>query len=162
MFLRFGSDELNNHSIHFDWHLASDYALLTITISIIKEHIQTKKCTIVKNSEKEKIFINKVIKAIKDINTSDLSDIVSLKNIVCSFICSLERIWEKNSKIINITEHSKSWWNVNCSRDLEKYRLSKHIENWKQFKKWSSVLNVPSLTLRFRKSLTRNRVHGNS
>jgi len=29
-------------------------------------------------------------------------------------------------------------------------------------KKWSSVLNIPSLTSRFRKSPTRNRVYGNS
>jgi len=118
---------------------------------------------IVKNSEEEKIFINKVIKIIKDIDMSDLSNVVSLKNVVCSFTYSLERIWKKNSKIVNITKYSKSWWNVNYSRDLEKYRSSKHIEDWKQFiKKWSSALNIPSLTSRFRKSLTRNGVHGNS
>ena len=135
MFLRFRSDELNNHSIHPDWCLASDHAPLTITILITKEHIQTKKCMIVKNSEEEKIFINKVIKITKDIDMSDLSNVVSLENVVCSFTYSLERIWEKNSKTINITKYSKSWWNVNYSRDLEKYRSSKHIENWKQFKK---------------------------
>ena len=131
MFLRFRSDKLDNHSIHPDWCFALDYTLLTITIPIIEEHIQTKKCMIVKNSKEEKIFINKVIKAIKDINTSDLSNIVSLKNIVCSFTCFLERIWEKNTKIINITKYSKTWWDTNYSRNLKKYRSSKHIENWK-------------------------------
>ena len=131
MFLIFRSDKLDNHSIHPDWCFALDYTLLTITIPIIEEHIQTKKCMIVKNSKEEKIFINKVIKAIKDINTSDLSNIVSLKNIVCSFTCFLERIWEKNTKIINITKYSKTWWDTNYSRNLKKYRSSKHIENWK-------------------------------
>jgi len=72
--------------------LVSDHALLTITILIIKEHIQMKKHMIIKNSKEEKIFVNEVIKAIKDINTSDLFNVISLENIVCSFTCSLERI----------------------------------------------------------------------
>ena len=66
---------------------------------------------------------------------SDLSNVVSFKNVVCSFTHSLERIQKKNSKIVNIIQYSKSWWDVNYSRDLEKYRSSKHIEDWKQFKK---------------------------
>ena len=90
---------------------------------------------IVKDSKEEKIFVNKVIKAIKDIVMSDLSNVISPENIVCSFTCSLKEIWRKNSKIISITKHSKSWWNTNCNRDLEKYRSFKCIKNWKQFKK---------------------------
>jgi len=39
MFLCFGLDELDNHSIHLDWRLASDYTSLTITIPIIEEYI---------------------------------------------------------------------------------------------------------------------------
>jgi len=39
MFLYFGSDELDHHVIYSDWRLTSDYAPLTITISIVEEHI---------------------------------------------------------------------------------------------------------------------------
>ena len=111
-----------------------DHAPLIITIPIVKKHIQTKKYTIVKDSKKEKTFIKKVIKAIKDINTSNLLDTISLKSTVCSFTQSLDIIWEINLKIINITKHSKGWWDAKYSKNLEKYRVSKSIENWKQFK----------------------------
>ena len=135
MFLCFESDELDNYSIHLDWRLASDHAPLMITISIIEEHIQTKKQTIVKDSKKERIFVKELIEAIKDIDTNDLSNVDCFNKVILDFVSLMERIWIKNSKIINITKHSKSWWNVNCSRDLEKYRLTKHIKDWKQFKK---------------------------
>ena len=74
---------------------------------------------------------------------NNLSDVELLKNAINSFANAIERIWEKNIKIINITKYLKSWWNVNYSRDLEKYRLSRRLEDWKQFKntvkstKWS-------------------------
>ena len=88
---------------------------------------------IVKDSNEEKVFVNELIKTIREIDTSKLSDVKSLKNIILTFAQSIERIWEKNSKIINITKHSKSWWDENYSRDLNKYRYRsfKHIKDWK-------------------------------
>lgn len=31
-------------------------------------------------------------------------------------------------------KHSKSWQNKECQRELEKYRLSKRLEDWKNFR----------------------------
>jgi len=42
MFLRLESLEHDNHTIHPDWRLTLDHVLLTINISIFKEHIQTR------------------------------------------------------------------------------------------------------------------------
>ena len=134
IFLRYESEELNNHFIYSEWHLTLNHASLTITILIIEEYVQTKKQLIIKGSKKEKSFINDLIKAFKSINMNNLSDVESLENVINSFTNAIKKTWEKNTKIINITKHSRSWWDEYCSRDLEKYRLSRRLKDWKQFK----------------------------
>ena len=73
------------------------------------------------------LFIKDLIKDISFINVFNLSDIKSLENIVNLFACIFEKTWNKNSKIVNILRYSKSWWNTSCSRDLEKYRLTRSV-----------------------------------
>lgn len=109
MFLCFGSDKLNYHVIHLDWRLISDHTSLIITIPIVKEYIQTKKQTIIKESKKEYTFIKEVIEVIKLIDTDIIQDVKCLENIISAFANLLEHIWIKNSKIVNITKYSKSW-----------------------------------------------------
>ena len=86
-----------------------DHAPLTITIPIIKEHIQTKKQMIVKDSKKERIFVKELIEVIKNIETNYISDVDCLKKVILDFASLIERIWMKNSKIVNITKYFKSW-----------------------------------------------------
>jgi len=117
MFLRPKTSEYNNHSIHPDWRLTSDYAPLTINIAIFEEYIQIRKHIIVKNSKEEEKFVAELIKAIKELNIENILDIEALKQIIQSFTNTMDRIWVKNSKIINITKHSKKWWN-DKSREL--------------------------------------------
>ena len=109
MFLRYGLEELDNYIIHPDWWLSSDYASLTVTIPIVEQHIYNRKYSIVKESVEEKSFIKDLIKDIKTINTSNLTDINSLENVIDSFAKAIKKTWEKNSKIINISRHLKSW-----------------------------------------------------
>jgi len=40
---------------------------------IIEEHIQIKKCTVVKNSKEEKNFLAELIESIKGLNTEHIS-----------------------------------------------------------------------------------------
>jgi len=55
---------------------------LIVIISIFEEHIQTRKHMIVKDSDKEKNFVNKPIKTFRSINIDNISDINSLKSVI--------------------------------------------------------------------------------
>jgi len=128
-------EELDNYSIYLEWRLSSDHAPLTISIPIEEQYIHNGKCSVAKGSVEEKVFIKDVIKDFTTIDTSNLIDIESLKIAINSFALAIDRAWEKNSKIVTISRHLKSWWNMNCSRDLEKYRSTRSLVDWKQFKK---------------------------
>jgi len=108
MFLKYGLEELDNYFIHPEWRLSSDYTLLTISILIEKQHIHNRKRSIAKDSVKVKIFIKDMIKDFTTIDISNLTDIESLEIAVNSFALAIDRAWEKNSKIITISRHSKS------------------------------------------------------
>ena len=66
--------EFDNHIIHLDQKFSLDHAPLTISITIIEEHIQTRKCTLVKNSKEEEEFIEELTKVIARLNTENISD----------------------------------------------------------------------------------------
>ena len=131
LFFRLGSLEHDNHSIYLDWHLISNYIPLTVNIVIFEEFIQSKRCTLVKNSKEEDKFIVELIEATKRLNMENIQSKEVLEHIVQTFTECTEQIWYKNSKIINITKYSKAWWDENCHRDLDDYRHSKRIEDWK-------------------------------
>ena len=97
IFLRPESSEYDNYSIYLDWRLISDLTPLTVNIAIFEKHVQTKKYTIVKNSEEEEKFINKLIKAIKELNMENIQRKDILKQIMQTFTNSTERIWYKHN-----------------------------------------------------------------
>jgi len=129
IFLQYYLSELNNHFIYPEWHLSSDHAPLTITILISDKIINMCKITIRKNSIEEESFIKDIISSIKILDISNLLDIPSLEKVVNNFAKNMDNAWSKNVKLTNITKHSKSWWDNKCSRDLERYRASKSLEN---------------------------------
>jgi len=135
MFLCSGSTELNNHLIYPNWHLSSNYALLTITIPITEEFITSSKLSILKESKEEVTFVKEASVIIRTLDISNLTDNVKLENLVNLFGLRINWAWEKNAKCIRIMKHSKQWWNKEYNWALNKYRMTRSIEDWKSFKK---------------------------
>ena len=134
MFLRYGSTELNYHSIHPDWWLTSDHTLLSVTVPIVDEIINTSKLSIQQNSEQETAFIREVISGIKNLNTLNTSNKECLENTVDNLNSLVNQAWNKNAKQTRITRHSKQWWNDKCKQAIDEYRASRSLESWKKFK----------------------------
>jgi len=109
MFLRHGSNELDNHSILPEWRLSSDHTSLIIDIPIFEEFIQTSKLAIFPNSEQETEFIKNVISNFSKLDTFNIVDIDKLDQIVNQLSVIVEQMWFKNAKKSKSSKHSKQW-----------------------------------------------------
>ena len=109
MFLRCDSEEINLHIIYPDWRLTSDHAPLTIIIPITDKYINIHKHTIIKDSIEEVKFVNEVIALFSKVDTSSISNIYNLDEVVLSWVDIVSHSWSRHSKPINITKCSKSW-----------------------------------------------------
>ena len=98
MFLWYGLTEINQHSIHPDCCLSSDYTPLSITISIVDEIVNTSKLLIQQNSEQEIAFVEEVISIFKNLNMSNFTDKDNLENTVNYFKSLINQAWNKNAK----------------------------------------------------------------
>ena len=109
VFLYPQSPEFDNHHICPNWKLISGHTPIIINILILNEFIQTKKCSLAKNSEEEGYFIKELTNYIKNINISFIHCIESLENIVQSLAININNSQQKYFKNVNITKHSKVW-----------------------------------------------------
>jgi len=74
MFLQAESEEFNNHQILPDLQSSSNHTSLSVFIIIEEEFIQERKQSIVRNSKKEKEFINELRNKISIV---DMTNIIS-------------------------------------------------------------------------------------
>jgi len=67
-------------------------------------------------------------------NTTSIHNTESLEKVIQYLASKTEKIWFEHSKTVNITRHSKAWWNKDCHHSLDKYHQTQSLENWKDFK----------------------------
>jgi len=146
MFLWYGLDETDHHSIHLEWCLTSDHAPLTISVPIIDEVVNTLRLSIQQNSKQEVDFVKEVTSIFKNLDTSSISNKSHLKNTVNRLNVLINQAWNRHAKRSRTTKHSKQWWNEDCSKSLNEYRMTRSLENWKRFKKVVKTPRDPFLT----------------
>jgi len=95
--------------IHPDWQLTSNHASLTVSISIEEEFVQTAKLLLPKKSDEKEAFAKEVSSIIKSLDTSNLSNQESLKQVVNLLVARIKHAWNANSRKVNIMKHSKKW-----------------------------------------------------
>jgi len=98
MFLQYGSSEINQHSIHPEWHLMSDHTPLSIAIPIMGKIINTSKLSIQQKSKQESAFIEEVISSFKNFDTSNIANKECFKYMVNNLDSLVNRAWNKNVK----------------------------------------------------------------
>ena len=102
---------------------------------IFEEVIHTSKFSIPPKSDQETAFIEEIISNFKNLDISDIGDIEKLERIVNQFGAIINQAWTKNAKKLRFSKHSKQWWTDKCSHSLNNYRMTRSLDNWKNFKK---------------------------
>ena len=121
MFLKTGSEKFNNHTILPNLQSLLDYTSLSVVIIVEKEFIWEKKQFIIRNSNKEKEFINKLRYRIGSTVTSNITSCEILKYITQEFAFIAKDLWNKFLIFVNITKRSKAWWNKEWNKDSATY-----------------------------------------
>jgi len=100
--------KVNNHLILSKLWYFPDYTPLTVDIFISEEFIYKKQRTIIRNSQKEKMFVSELTNALGNIDVINLTSIESLKNTIQEYIRISNSSWHKFSKNVDITKYSKA------------------------------------------------------
>ena len=66
---------------------------------------------------------------------TDIQDCEMLERVMQEFAFIAEKLQHKYSKYVNITKHSKVWWNEECNKNLAKYYTSRRRTDWIKYKK---------------------------
>ena len=76
---------------------------------------------------------------ISNMNTTDIPDSNTLEYLTEAFFSIAENLWNKYSKMANITKCSKAWLDKKCNRNLATYHMSRRKINWISYKKMVSI-----------------------
>ena len=107
MFLRCGSSELDQHSIHPDLWLSSNHAPLMVDIPICEVIIPPTKLVITPGSDQEKEFFKDVFANFTPLDTSNINNVERLNTIINQLGSIINQAWTKHAKRSKVSKYSK-------------------------------------------------------
>jgi len=116
-------------------HGRSDHVPISVEIPFREASIRITCMVLPKGSNEEKEFLADVTASFRvvlreDPNTPE--QIEALSQLIANVFSSA---WDANAKEATITSRSKPWWDEECAKTLSSYRNTKHISDWKSFRK---------------------------
>lgn len=67
--------------------------------------------------------------------TTNITSCEILRGIAQEFTTIVKDLWNKFSKLVNITKQSKAWWNEECNRDLAVYQIFRQRSDYIKYRK---------------------------
>ena len=98
MFLYYSSSELDQHSIIPESQLLSDHTPLSVVIPLFEEVIQMSKLSLAPKSKQESVFIIDVILKFKNLDMTNIKDIINLEWVVKQLGMIINQVWTKTQK----------------------------------------------------------------
>jgi len=83
-------EEFNNHLISLDLQSPLDHASISVSFIVEEEFIQEKKQSIVRNSDKEKEFVNKLRYQMDSIEITNIANYKELEYAIQEFAFTIE------------------------------------------------------------------------
>src|SRR6201999_1584205 len=109
------------HCVH-EWdHMGSDHVPLSVTLPIAPVIIVPGKHVLKLDSEEEQSFIDGIASLLCSLGGRPL-DTPDLLEALCKDLSDgVEQLWQRFSSVSRANPRSKSWWNGDCTRALNRY-----------------------------------------
>jgi hypothetical protein len=111
-----------------------DHSLIASIVSIADTDIHIKCTMLPRNLEEEKEFLGTTALSIQLLYIEGgLKSVARIEEVLKGISDAFSLAWQKCTKEVTITSHSKPWWNQECANAICQYREDRSPWKWKSF-----------------------------
>jgi hypothetical protein len=98
-----------------------DHSPITLIVPIADTDTHIKHTVLLKNSEEEKEFLGTAALSIQLLHMKGLDSVARIEEVSQGISDAFSLAWQKCTKEVTITSHSKPWWNQECADAICQY-----------------------------------------